>query len=357
LRFELLRPEELDPQLYFRWVQLHQSDLALSSPFFHPEFTLSVGRVRRDVRVLVISDHDVVVGFFPFQAGRLGLGRPVGGALSDFHGIVGSAGLSVDPVEVLRACGLCGWSFDHLVAGRQGFETFGWDAGVSPAIDLSRGFNAYCMERSSEGTRLIKKLNAQLRSLEKDHGPVTCEWRNRSKDELYRLMNWKSMQCNSTGTTDVFGVSWTRQLLIDLSSISQASFAGMLSTMAVGGHVVAAHFGMRSASTWHYWFPSYDVAFAKYSPGLLLLVKMAEAAPGMGLTTIDLGKGDSKYKSRFANNSSPLLQGFAATGAIVSTINHWWRRADEWVNTGSVAKILGLPVRACRWLGRQRKYY
>ena len=86
-------------------------------------------------------------------------------------------------------------------------------------------------------------------------------------------------------------------------------FAGMLSLLYAGKRLVAGHFGMRGRFAWHYWFPAYDPEMAKYSPGLILLLKMAEHAPSLGVRTIDLGLGMSLYKQRLMNASVPLAGG------------------------------------------------
>jgi CelD/BcsL family acetyltransferase involved in cellulose biosynthesis len=83
----------------------------------------------------------------------------------------------------------------------------------------------------------------------------------------------------------------------------------MLSLLYAGERLVAGHFGMRGRSVWHYWFPAYDPEVAKYSPGLILLLKMAEHAPSLGVRTIDLGKGMSLYKQRLMNASVLLASG------------------------------------------------
>src|SRR5678816_1993574 len=96
---------------------------------------------------------------------------------------------------------------------------------------------------------------------------------------------------------------WGRELVERIHSAHEAGFAGMLSLLYADDRLVAGHLGMRSRTVWHYWFPAYDAALAKYSPGLILLLKMAENAQSLGLRAIDLGKGLSQYKERLMNAS------------------------------------------------------
>jgi CelD/BcsL family acetyltransferase involved in cellulose biosynthesis len=86
--------------------------------------------------------------------------------------------------------------------------------------------------------------------------------------------------------------------------------------LSAGGRPVAIHFGLRSAATLACWFPSYDVALAKYSPGLMLHLFMVEAAATAGVHRLDLGKGDEEYKTVLGTSSSlwPRLRRAAVRG-------------------------------------------
>src|SRR5262249_19546337 len=117
--------------------------------------------------------------------------------------------------------------------------------------------------------------------------------------------------------------------------------------------LVAGHMGMRSQSIWHYWFPAYDPRTAKYSTGLILLLKMAEHAPQIGIRIIDLGGGMGLYKARLMNASTLLASGRlelpswrAFYGVASRTLRH--RLLDS---------SLGPPARmVVRWLkGRSSK--
>ena len=87
---------------------------------------------------------------------------------------------------------------------------------------------------------------------------------------------------------------------------------------------------MRSAKVLHYWFPAYDRDYARYSPGVILLAELARAAPGLGIDTIDLGKGDADYKRRFATGGVQLLEGRIERPSLLAiwrTARRLWRRA------------------------------
>jgi CelD/BcsL family acetyltransferase involved in cellulose biosynthesis len=67
------------PQLS-AWQEIQQSTPLYESPYFRPEFAQAVAAVRSDVEVAVLRDAEKNVGFFPFQRGKLNLGKPVGGS-------------------------------------------------------------------------------------------------------------------------------------------------------------------------------------------------------------------------------------------------------------------------------------
>jgi hypothetical protein len=121
----------------------------------------------------------------------------------------------------------------------------------------------------------------------------------------------------------------------------------MLSLLYAGDRLVAGHFGMRSRTVWHYWFPAYDAEMAKYSPGLILLLKMAEYAPSIGLRTIDLGKGMCLYKERLMSAAVPLASGSIELPSWLS-LNRTARRAMRTAVLNS--PIAGPSRRLVRWV-------
>src|SRR4030095_7972739 len=86
---------------------------------------------------------------------------------------------------------------------------------------------------------------------------------------------------------------------------------------------------MHSRFIWHYWFPAYDPQFARYSPGLILLLKMAEHAPHIGLRTIDLGTGLTLYKRRLMNASISVAEGSVERASLLSFLRGTRRKAKR----------------------------
>lgn len=95
MRIVLVRPHELGRAELVRWEELQTADSLLASPYFSHQFTSAVAAARQDVHVAILEEDHQIVGFFPHQR-RWGAGGPVGGRLSDHHGVVCKSGLRWD---------------------------------------------------------------------------------------------------------------------------------------------------------------------------------------------------------------------------------------------------------------------
>jgi CelD/BcsL family acetyltransferase involved in cellulose biosynthesis len=131
---------------------------------------------------------------------------------------------------------------------------------------------------------------------------------------LEQLRGWKADQYRRRQTYDRLAIPWLAGLLAALVGCQSATFAGALSALYAGGVLVAAHLGMRSRTTWHYWFPAYDPNFRKYQPGLVLLVELARHAAALHLTRLDLSSGNEAYKQRLADGAQRLAKGVVEVG-------------------------------------------
>src|SRR5688572_20871378 len=113
--YRLIAAHELDAGLQAAWRSIQEREPRFESPYFCPEFTRAAGRVRDDVRVVVIENGGRPAGFFPHQRAAWGRGSPVGGPLSDYHGVIAAPEAEWSVAELMRAARLAVWTFDHLV--------------------------------------------------------------------------------------------------------------------------------------------------------------------------------------------------------------------------------------------------
>jgi CelD/BcsL family acetyltransferase involved in cellulose biosynthesis len=305
----------LAPGELARWAELRRANPVYRSPFFTPEFTLAVGAVR-DVRVAVIEDAGTVAGFLPFEAGRRRHGRPVGRPFSDYHGVVADEGAAIDPRDVVRACGLATWSFDHLPAAMKGFGPYVFGGGRSPCLDLSHGFEPYLDARRARSD--IRGALRKARKLDREVGPLRLVPDCDDAELLARTVEWKRLQYAETGVRDVLADPWGRELLARLHATRGPELSGVLSVLYAGDVVAGLHLGLRSRHVWHSWFPAYNPELHRYSPGLVHLLELARTGPELGITEIDLGKGEARYKQALATDAVALCEGCVSAHALAA---------------------------------------
>ncbi len=308
------------------WTRIQRLDPALAGPFFCVEFTLATASVRRDVCVGILERDRQTVGFFPFQRAWPRVGRPVADLVSDYHGVVSTPGTAWRADQLLRACRLSGYEFNHLLASQEPFQPYHQRQAPSPIIDLSAGYESYRKERREAGSEQLKKLEGLARKMEYEVGPLRMEPHVADPAMLNKVIGLKTGHYVRKGYKNVLSVTWVRRLVERLHATQGSGFAGMLSVLYAGDRFVAAHMGLRSKTVWHYWFPTYDEEFTRYSPGLILLMRMAQCAPELGITTIDLGKGDGGYKRRFMNGSIMVAEGQVYMSPLAGAVRQTGRR-------------------------------
>lgn len=353
MNYRRIHPRELDDALVRQWRALQASHAELAGPCFCPEFTIAVGAVREDARVVIIEDGGEVVGFLPVQL-RDGVGYPIGGALSDFHGVIADPGTEWDSDQLIRAAGVSTWRFDHLLDWQNGFGSHVESSDVSPYMDLSGGYDEYAECVRAGGSKQILKTGTLRRKLERAHGELRYVARSDSSEAIESVLRWKADAYKQS--REMFARDWTNGLIHSILDTDTPEFSGMCSALYVGDTLIAGHIGMRSATIWHYWFPAYDEAWSRFSPGLILLLMMAESAPAMGITRIDLGKGMSMYKERLMSGSTAICEGVVELPSVTTTLRRCWRRFEGVVRRSPLAPMVRTPVRLMRRLMTGSRY-
>ncbi|MGW6944733.1 GNAT family N-acetyltransferase [Streptomyces xanthophaeus] len=308
-RIEVIHPDDMSPTDVELWGEVRAGTAPVANPFMSSEFCRAVGRVRRGARVAVVRQDGESAGFFPFERGRWGRGRAIGLGVSDCQGAVLRSGLQVDPRELLRASALDVWEFNHLESGQDLFLPFVTGRFASPVIDLSAGYAQYETVLRTRSRKFLKSTLAQDRRLGRHVGPLKFVFDERNPEALRTLMAWKSAQYRRTGRRDRFAQTWITNLVRILADTAAPACSGVLSVLYAGDRPVAAHFGLRSRTVLSCWFPSYDRSFAKFSPGLVLHLRMIEAAASAGIGMLDLGRGDAAYKDALKTRELTVHEG------------------------------------------------
>ncbi|MFI9584121.1 GNAT family N-acetyltransferase [Streptomyces sp. NPDC052236] len=356
VHIRVVKPDELSEVETEVWRELRAKTGAPASPFMEPEFTLAVGRVRPAAKVAVLCEDGEPVGFFPYERGRLGHGRAIGLGVSDCQGAVLSSGLKTTARELLRACGLSAWEFDNLEAGQDVFLPGAAEESASPVIDVGEGYAAYEEVLRAQSPKFLRTTLAKERKLGRQVGKVRFVFDERDPAALRALMEWKSAQYRRTGRRDRFAQEWITTLVRLLHETRTPGCSGVLSVLYVGDRPVAAHFGLRSRTVLSCWFPAYDPEFAKYSPGLILHLRMAESAAAEGIGMLDLGRGAAEYKDALKTGELRVHEGSSVVPGARATL-YWLsrepaRHAHRFVR--SRPRLAGYAQRALNHVGKVR---
>lgn len=353
MKYRVVSIAELDEALVGRWSAIQRASPIYASPYFRPEFAQALGAVRKDLRVCVLEEEGCAVGFFPFQRSFLGGGRAAGIGLSDYQGVVVRPEAQWCPRDLMKACDLDWWEFDHLLADQSQWHPFFNAIAPSPIIDTAQSFNDFlAVKRKTLATPLRRR-----RKLIKELGSFEFELVRSDPLLLGEMIRWKSEQCQRSGSVDIFSFAWTVELLQRILATQSDDFGGVLSALWLGEELAAVHFGIRSRNVLHYWFPAYNVKFRQYSPGLILLLELVRwACENDEIYYIDLGKDLSQYKQEFMTGSIAVAQGCATLFKLVQGW-HWLKnRAVALAEDESAPALFRFPGRIVRRRMRSARF-
>jgi CelD/BcsL family acetyltransferase involved in cellulose biosynthesis len=342
IAFDALGEPELEA-----WHRLRAANPGLDSPYFHPGFASAVHASGRSVQVTVGRDIEGSVCAL-LAAHRDGsLLRPVGWPGADFQGPVLAPGTDFAPLALLTG-GVRGFAFDHLRDDCPEFEPWLEGRRPSPLLDISGGLAGYLGRASSSGRSNMGQARRQLAKAERLHGPVRFTADVVDEDALRQLVTLKRAQYAATGAGDYFADAQRLDLVMGLIRTRGTDFAGILSTLYAGPHLVAAHFGLRAGHVLHWWFPVYDPAFAALAPGWMLLRELVSAGPALGITRIDLGRGEDEYKRRAKTGEVFVGQGLVTRSRTRLIARRAQRRLVQAATSSAFGDELRRVVRTFR---------
>ena len=281
-----------------------------------------------------------VIAIFPFQRTSPGHAEPVGGRLNDVHGTISLPGVQGDLLQrMMRQSGLGSIGFHAGLPDDPNLGPFQFRTLDSHFLDLSQGWESY-YRWAKRNSSTIKRHGQKSRALARDTGELRFEFNCDSAGALERLIELKRAKYQRSKTFDILSVSWAAELLREIRQISQPGFQGILSILWAGDTFVAGHMGMLTDKMLHYWFPVFDPAFSKYSPGTELLLRVTREVCDRGLTKLDLGYGDDAYKFRFANATEHVLCGRVTESRLgfqIAQQRYFWRQ-----------RLKQIPMKGCR---------
>jgi CelD/BcsL family acetyltransferase involved in cellulose biosynthesis len=330
MRIAVVRPGELGPAEIAAWRSMQQASPSLANPFLSPGLAMAVGRLRPQARVAVLTEGQTVIGFFAFERRGLGLGVPIGGWLSGCQGLVHEPGAEWDPQQLLRECGLAAWQFDNLTADQEPFKPYQAATRTAPVIDLADGFETYHAKLWTQSHRFCRELARKARKLSREAGEVRIVVDSRDSGMLRSLMAWKSDQYLRTRQVDRFGRPWVGDLLQSLLAARGEHVDGLLSVLYADDQPVAAQFGLRAGNILVGWFTGYDIRFARYSPGVIHLLQMAETLAASGIHAIYMGKGARRYTEAIKSYDALVTEGVVTSRSILGAVHAARGASAQW---------------------------
>ncbi len=356
MNIQLLSADKLTADQIAAWTEIQRSEPALDSPYFRPEFTRAVAAVRGDVEIGVLEEHGEPVGFFPFQRARGNVALPVGGKMSDFHGLIARKDLQWEPRELLRGCRLAAWRFDHLIASQSPPQPYHWHVAPSPYVDLSHGWEGYRAEQLAVRPEWFKRAERKLRQADREAGPLRVELESDDPAVFQYMLKWKRRQYKRTGMTDALAFDWTVALLERARVAKGEGFSGVTSALYMGGVLTAVLLSIRSHGVLHAWFSAYHPDFAQLSPGIVFWMKLIQAYPQLGVRRIDLGKGPEEYKTRLMSAAIDVAEGAVDLRPIAGFLRRNCRHAYDWTRQSPLRRPLLKPGRIIRRLIESRSF-
>lgn len=274
---------------------------------------------RPDAMVAIVQTNGKT-GFFPFCRRAGDIADPIGGALNDFQGPIGSAETNI--ADWLHIAGLRAYRFSHLPVVKASLSDCGSIVCESPYLDLSAGIESYERNHLGRSRREIPVAAQKFRKVARELGAIEFEFSAASRFALETAIQWKLAQCRRTGCYSALAETWARNLLFRLAEYRSEGFSGVLSTLSMGGQLAAVLFSLRSYETLHGCVTAFNPALARYSPGLQLFLQTIRAAAADGVTRFDLGRGSERYKRCLANQSEAVTEGCADLRPVSATL---WR--------------------------------
>ncbi|MAK65226.1 MAG: hypothetical protein CMF75_10890 [Maricaulis sp.] len=349
---QIITVDQLTERQRSAWNVMRDSNFALSSPYFAPEFTEIIGAHRADTRILVVSRNGTLAGFLPLHLSRSGVARPIGGPLGDHHGFITDQP-ELDLDAALQSAGFGVFAFHGALADQTAFlRHCDGPPEISWVSDLSRGYDAFMAECAANDAKAMRNIRARLRKLDNLDADVVFRIDDRRPEALDALIAAKRDQYHRTKALDIFVAPWVQATILDLFETREPGLSGLLSTLEIDGKLAAGHFGMRSQNVLHYWFPVFWPEHANLGPGLSLYCEMAKALNQDGITQIHMGPGDYDFKRRLGNAGFGVVSGQAHRPSLTQAVVALGRSVDRMAQALPLGRASAWPGKAIRRLDK-----
>lgn len=315
LKVEIIRTEALDAAGIALWREWTATNPTLTSPYFRWDYAEIAGRVCPGAALAVFRRDGRIVGFFPFQRRGRAV-QPLGAPMNDYHGVIAPAEETISLEEVARLLNASRFS----VPGWIGAGEAGCARQTVQVVMPDSGYDAWYAERRATYGKYFKDKERARRSLEAELGPIRVERALRDPAMLDRLIELKAAQYRRSGLHDIFACGWTRDLLQALMANPRADFGASMAAMHAGDKLVAVEFSLHAGRHYHFWFPVYEPALARCSPGILLSMDTMRLAAAEGFRVFDFGFEGETYKKYFINARQTVREAIVVRPGAVQAL-------------------------------------
>lgn len=298
LKVDIVKVDALDETAWAGWRAMLAADPSLNSPYFRPEFAQVAGRISPAAAVAVFSRGGETVGFFPHQR-RGGALQPLAAPMNDYHGVIAFPGQAPSLEELARVLGAARLNVTAWVG-----ETDLGEDRRTVQVELGEGgYDGWYAERRANQGKFFKDKERARRSMEAELGPLRVERGLRDPALLDWLIALKRDQYRRTARHDIFACGWTTDLLHALLKEERDDFGASMAGLWAGDRLTAIEYSLHAGDQYHFWFPGYEPALARCSPGILLSMDTMRLASELGYRTFDFGFEGEHYKKYFCNGA------------------------------------------------------
>ncbi|WP_395645048.1 GNAT family N-acetyltransferase [Terricaulis sp.] len=350
MRIETIHPKEIGPGEAALWRAHQAADASLASPYFTPEWARLIGQVRDDARVCVIGGGR---GFFAAQRVNRFAAMGIGAPLSDYQGVVGEQGLSVNAAALCKALRVGRIDLVHVPQGQSVLANAAAGAEGSWVAETHGGGDLYAAGLKLKRQEFVRQTDKKLRKFEREHGQLTFSV-SADRAHFETLLTWKNAQLRRSGQPEIWARPWVRRVLDDCFLAREHGFAGVLFTLSLGERLVAANFMLRSHAVLHDWVVAHDNAFDSYSPGVLLARWAIGWAGDHGVAEVEFGLGDTQYKRQLSTTQRMLEWGVVAGPSVSGALRRATYALRAGVERMPDKRLAALPGKAMRRLDLMR---
>lgn len=309
--------------------------------------------------VVVVSDSRRPLALFPFGIRKTGGVRVLeflGGVQSDYNApLIVSAVSTPDQFRVLwdkvldklpvhdvryfaRMPQQLGGSRNPFLDIASSFcEGFAYTAALPDSWDEFR--HGLPAKFQKDNARMIRRLS-EMGQFEF----VVAKTASEFSDIVEAMFAQKERRYKETGARNILADINTRAFYRELGESVSGDVKVHLSALMLNGEILATHLGAFDQNRFYYLFPTFaGEAWAKFSPGRLLLENLVQWAIANRLQTFDFTIGGEAYKEIWCDSEMPLyrvVEPLTFRGQIFA----WLQELIYWVKTNQRARALAMSM-------------